>query len=179
MLKLPNGPASFLDVFGDYYVAGYELGADAGACLSASSSASSSEENLEVKVQVKVLCFEHEAEVKAEHNKTQSASAAMRFVAYDSLSQSGCQPMDIPQGTRLKDHQQTISQQMSMIGSLLSRVRATIKALDLNLHGSITEHEARQLCTSGVVKKLILQPYTVCSDYVLASMESTPLKTRT
>ncbi|KAK6503375.1 hypothetical protein TWF481_008395 [Arthrobotrys musiformis] len=36
-----KGRAKFAEIYGDYYIAGYELGADAGACLSAASSSAS------------------------------------------------------------------------------------------------------------------------------------------
>ncbi|KAK6525429.1 hypothetical protein TWF694_005567 [Orbilia ellipsospora] len=160
-----KGREKFTDVYGDYYLVGYELGADAGACLSAASSSSSKEETLKLTVTVKVL-WVRKSITHTETSSSSSSSTSFRFSGYSTLDYK----------TELLDLKQVSSQDqeklhevaqlyLSKISSLGSDIRACMEELELVDGKQLPLKCCSAVCESGLVVALLLEPFERLSQY--------------
>jgi len=77
---------TFHNLFGDYYVAKYQLGADAGACLTISHIEESREEQSRVTTTIKVFWTE-ESVTETNLSKKELSRHFISFCGYDTLAQ--------------------------------------------------------------------------------------------
>ncbi len=166
ILEGPKGLARFRDLFGDYYVCGYELGADAGACLSASARDSSKEQTLTVTVTVKVLWTSASAS-HTERSSSAEASSSMTFSGYNSLGNESesrsCESLSRVEQDQLG---QVAGKWLKSIGALEDATRKKVKELSVYDGQRLPLSACAPICRSGLVVRLLMAPFSHLNELV-------------
>jgi hypothetical protein len=162
-----QGPRQFANVYGDYYVSGYELGADAGASLSATTESKESEERLAITVRVKALFFDKALPEVVTTTNSSHSSSCITFVGYSTLGNSkrSVEAKDLsPMG--LGGLQKISTSFLQEVGALEVTARKEIKRLGLVDGQRLSLDQCSEICKSGLVVQLLLAPYHRLVEYV-------------
>ncbi|EUC40363.1 hypothetical protein COCMIDRAFT_109002 [Bipolaris oryzae ATCC 44560] len=151
----------FCSIFGDYYIAGYQIGADAGGCVTIEHKDQSEEKMLQIRATAKVLWIEMTISTTTS-SKEVFSNHTVSFKSYDTLQQC----IEKSEGANLEEIHQMSKACMNRIGNLQAIVEKKLLELGLNTSGGVSVKECAQLCESGVVVQLILAPYSKLAEYV-------------
>ncbi|VUC37254.1 unnamed protein product [Clonostachys rosea] len=156
---LEQGSQRFAEIYGDYYVAGYELGADAGASLFARTDSKSSEETLVITVTVKVLFSKMTLPPYTKKWQSSQSSSSICFAGYNTLgsSKKSIEAKDLsPMG--LSELQITSAAYLDKVKALDPTARGELERLGLQDGQSISLSKCSEICGSGLVVQLLLAP---------------------
>lgn len=166
LLLKSDGPARFREMYGDFYICGYELGADAGACISASTESTSEHETLKVTVAVKLL-FYTASTSHTEEDSSSSTSSALSFCGFSSLEGSATSLVSKDLLAREQAQlQRAATEYMLKVGSLDSEVRARLSQLSLKDGQRLPLSTSFLIYQSGLVVQLLLAPFSRLNQYV-------------
>ncbi|CAG9982475.1 unnamed protein product [Clonostachys byssicola] len=170
---LEQGSQRFAEIYGDYYVAGYELGADAGASLFARTDSKSSEETLVVTVTVKVLFAKKKLPPYTKKWQSSQSSSSICFAGYNTLgsSKKSLEARDLsPMG--LSALQSTSAAYLDKVRALDPTARGELERLGLRDGQSISLSKCSEICESGLVVQLLLAPYARLTQYIELELEA-------
>ncbi|XP_014562072.1 hypothetical protein COCVIDRAFT_22036 [Bipolaris victoriae FI3] len=151
----------FRSIFGDYYVAGYQIGAEVGGCVTITQSDQSEEKLVQVQATAKVLWMKKTISTTTS-SKEVSSDHSISINGYDTLRQR----TEEVKGTNLEEIHQMSKACMDRIGNLQATVEQTILDLGLGTDAGVSVKDCARLCESGLVVQLILAPYSKLAEYV-------------
>ncbi|KAF5696335.1 hypothetical protein FGLOB1_13608 [Fusarium globosum] len=162
-----QGPREFANVYGDYYVSGYELGADAGASLSATTESKESKERLAITVKVKALFFERALPEVVTTTSSSDSSSCITFAGYSTVGNS----KRVVEAKDLSEMGLTALQKVSAaflqeVGALESSARKEMDRLGLVDGQQLSLEQCTEVCRSGLVVQLLLTPYHRLVEFV-------------
>ena len=164
ILESPDGPANFAQVYGDYYVAGFELGADAGACLAASARNWSSVESVTLSATVKLLFFSTTTST-TETDVQQTASADLNFCGYDTLRDQNVD-VKVASSHACSSIQEAAEKFQARAAVLHEDVISALAGLPVDLSKPLSGTDYELLIGSGLIVQLLLMPYQSLPQYV-------------
>lgn len=152
----------FYNTYGDYYVAGLRLGGDTCAFASIDRRSQLESESLNVTVEARVL-FWSASKIWKNYTSSQSAHISAQFAGYDSLKEKA--QVIGPGGSfdevnKLGMEYQTAGQHLTQRAADLARGFGFQYDV-LEYEREVTMTELEQICRSGLVVEVILQPYTM------------------
>ncbi|KAF5536436.1 hypothetical protein FPHYL_12968 [Fusarium phyllophilum] len=162
-----QGPRQFANVYGDYYVSGYELGADAGASLSATTESKESKERLAITVKVKALFFERALPEAVITTSSSDSSSCITFVGYSTLGNSkrSVEANGLSE-TGLGALQKVSAAFLQEVGALEISARNVMNRLGLVDGQQLSLERCSEVCKSGLVVQLLLAPYNRLVEFV-------------
>ena len=165
ILQGKDGPASFQNEFGDYYICGYELGGDAGACMSASAENSATKEKLALTVAVKAL-FMKTSYTHTESRSSSTASSSLTMCGFSTLGQKW-QAIASTENSLVEQAQlqQAAAAWLANVASLDSQIRAQMSQLGLRDGQMVRLAECGRIFSSGLVVSLLLAPFARLNEY--------------
>ncbi|KAF2007640.1 hypothetical protein P154DRAFT_558070 [Amniculicola lignicola CBS 123094] len=155
-----HGPEKFRDSYGDYYVVGYELGAEAGACLAIDSISTEFMNTTTITVQIKVLFWSATHQI-TEGIRSHISNFSGTFCGYDTLS--GAKWLTESQQVFQID---TAASALQRVTGLEDNVTKAIDSIGLAQGKAITARDCEKICRSGLVLRLILEPFSGLKEYV-------------
>lgn len=166
LLRKQGGLEEFYNLFGDFYVCGYELGADAGATLSAATHSSKSVETLTLTVTVRVLFFEESLTISKTISE-ESQSYSMTFTGFNTIESTATsttsQSLSLAEQTRM---QNTATAYLKTVGSIDEQVRTKLAHLGLKDGQELALSQCGEVCRSGLVVQLLLAPISRLNEFV-------------
>jgi hypothetical protein len=163
-LKIMGGFSHFRQVYGDYFVAGYNLGADTTVMLSQSSNTKVTTEELAVTAKVHVLWFD-----KTKTWKTVSQSvdinSSYTVTGFDTLSNRNVKLSSVTAAS-IRDVRQTCLDLSSLGETLQKRVQDKIKQLKIEDGLLLSWADCERICRSGLVASIILMPFSSVREYI-------------
>lgn len=168
ILTKTDGPSRFREIYGDFYVCGFELGAHASACLSVATKSTQTKDRLALAVKAKVLFFEAKAEVTSKTWESAEFSAKVTFVGYNTLAPTQPRKQEL-QAKTFADVMQLksgIDQVLDGVASLDGHMRTAMETLGIEDGQLLDPSTCNALLDQSMVVGLILAPYARMEAYV-------------
>jgi len=164
LLRFGGGIDAFEKVYGDYYVAGYNIGADTGLMCGESAQANSTVEKLSVKVEVTALLYT-DTYTDSKFFSTAGESSSFSLAGFDTLSDLHVLENSMG-GGGLNSLRQKATSLSAMADQLTSRVQAKLRNFGLYEKQALSFEMCEKICESGLVVELILLPINKLRDVV-------------
>ena len=150
-------PALFRRSYGDYYLAALELGADAGCSLLAATSSEDHETSFKVTGTIHALFWDASVEYSESHADSTSAFD-LTFSSYNTHAQR-CEAEHCAEGQSYAVIRQRAAQRMEELTHLRQSMSSSMREHGLRDGERLSLQQVRQLCTAGLVVRIILLPY--------------------
>ena len=166
--RLGKQDSTFLDTYGDYYIAGMCVGATSSIFMSSSGSESSNSENTDVNVTGKLLGFSKTKNYDWNEREAKAISE-VSISAFDTLDAVHIDAPASVSGIYISEQRKRAAELAAMGRKLESRLRKRAQQYDICNDKSLSTEQCRQICESGLVIGLILFPFAQLRDYANVS----------
>ena len=153
-------------MYGDYYVAAFNLGGDAGAFVSVDSDQTTEIDKTSITVALKSF-FSQSSHTEEKINTSHKEHLDFAFAGYDTLDGLALTHR-LGDGLALSTVQNACSSCLIKASELTARVSQAIENLGLEKSHLLPIADCGRICRSGLVVQLLLAPFSWLREYQVA-----------